>query len=99
MNIIIILSALWVIHLSTENTQLNLGMDERPILQYDDDKEILYTIQKHNNNIQLLEKLQSHISIQEKIDEIQKIDLTPSYKRIHVKSGGLMKDWDFEDFS
>ena len=106
MNLFILLTALWVINVSNINVsvpipmiKLNEGIDERFSIEYDEDKEIIYRIQKHQHKFDILKKIESSISINEKIDEIKNMDISASYKRIQLTEGGLMNDWDFEDFS
>ena len=97
MYLCILLASLWVIN--TINLNKTTGLDERFSLEYDNDKEIIYRIYKHENNLNLLKKLQSPISIPEKIKKINENDLSPSVRIISLKAGGLMNDWDFETFS
>ena len=96
MYLCILLASLWVIN--TIFLHKNHGVDERFTLEYDNDKEIIYRIYKHNHNLSVLKKLQSPISIPEKMKKINENDLSPSVRIISLKAGGLMNDWDFEEF-
>jgi len=100
MHLFILITTLWVTNISLLNNinidKRNNGMDERFEILYDHDKEIIYSIQKNYYNIQLLKKLQSISSDEEKIEAIQNNDYNPSYNLYNIKSGGLMKDWDFD---
>jgi len=96
MNLFILLASLWVINTIILNK--STGLDERFTLEYDNDKEIIYRIYKHNHNLSVLKKLQTQISIPEKIEIINHNDFSPSVRITSLKAGGLMNDWDFEEF-
>lgn len=96
MYLFILLTSLLVINLSNIKIPVREGCDERFSLEYDKDKEILYIIQKNQYNLDLLKKLQSTLSVEEKINAIKMNDFTPTYKPINVKAGGLMDDWNFD---
>lgn len=102
MHLFILLSTLWVMNISVPNTSTlpkrNDGLDERFEIHYDEDKEVIYSLQKHYYNMELLRKLQMPVSFEEKIEAIQNNAYVPSYYLYDVKSGGLMSDWECEDF-
>ena len=73
------------------------GLDERFPEKENKRKEI-HKILKNYEKIELLKKLQSNISIQDKLDIIEKNDYSSTYKSTNMKGGGLLNEWDF-DFS
>jgi hypothetical protein len=74
------------------------GLDERFPEEKPKIKEI-YRILKNYEKMEMLKKLQSNIPIQDKLDIIEKNDYSSTYKMFDKKAGGLMNDWEFEDFS
>jgi len=75
------------------------GLDERfPEKENGKIKEI-HRILKNYEKMEMLKKLQSNIPIQDKLDIIEKNDYSSTYKPINMKEGGLLNDWEFEDFS
>ena len=99
MHLFILFTTLLVISLSNIKNYLQRGgCDERIKLTYDEDKKMIGLI-KNENNLNLLKKIQSNVSIQEKLDFIEKNDFTSSYKIFDIKAGNLMNDWEFEEFS
>ena len=71
------------------------GLDERFPEEKPKIKEI-YRLFKNYEKMEIVKKLQSNIT---KLDIIEKNDYSPTYKSIKMKEGGLLNDWDFEEFS
>ena len=99
MHLFILLTTLLVINISNIKIQLHKekeGGDERYASLYQEDKELIVLIEKNENNINVLKKLQSNLSIQDKFDIIEKNELSSTYKNMNMKAGGLMDDWEFD---
>ena len=99
MHLFILLTTLLVINISNVKIPLQperQGCDERFPIEYDEDKEMIFLIQKNEHNLDVLKKLLSNLSIQEKFDIIENDDFTPTYKSMHMNAGGLMNDWEFD---
>ena len=99
MHLFILLTTLLVINISNIKIQLHKekeGGDERYTSLYQEDKELIVLIEKNENNINVLKKLQSNLSIQDKFDIIEKNELSSTYKNMNMKAGGLMDDWEFD---
>jgi uncharacterized protein YpmB len=99
MHLFILLTTLLVINISNIKIQLHKekeGGDERYTSLYQEDKELIVLIEKNERNINVLKKLQSNLSIQDKFDIIEKNELSSTYKNMNMKAGGLMDDWEFD---
>ena len=72
------------------------GLDERFPIEYNNDTEIMNLIYKNYKNMNILLRLQSQISIETKLDIIEKNIYISTYNTIDIKKGGLMNDWNFE---
>jgi hypothetical protein len=99
MHLFILLTTLLVINISNIKIQLHKekeGGDERYTSLYQEDKELIVLIEKNENNLNVLKKLQSNLSIQDKFDIIEKNELSSTYKNMNMKAGGLMDDWEFD---
>jgi hypothetical protein len=84
--------------MSKKNNDINSGIDERfPIKNFEN--EMKTKIVKYNNYSDLIKKLESSISIIDKLKIVEMNDNTSSYKNIDIRAGGLFTDWDFEEFS
>ena len=75
------------------NKDITSGMDQRIEKEEND----ISKIHKIHNNMKLMVLLQSSILSHEKIDIIQSYE--DSHSVFKIKSGGLMNDWEFEEFS
>ena len=99
MHLFILLTTLLVINISNIKIQLHKekeGGDERYTSLYQEDKELIVLIEKNERNINVLKKLQSNLSIQDKFDIIEKNEVSSTYKNMNMKAGGLMDDWEFD---
>jgi hypothetical protein len=72
------------------------GLDERFPIEYNNDTEIMNLIYTNYKNMNILLRLQSQISIETKLDIIEKNIYISTYNTIDIKKGGLMNDWNFE---
>jgi len=75
------------------NKDVRSGMDQRIEKEEND----ISKIHKIHNNMKLMVLLQSSLAYHEKIDIIQSYE--DSHSVFKIKSGGLMNDWEFEEFS
>ena len=69
------------------------GMDQRVEKEEND----ISKIHKIHHNMKLMVLLQSSLASHEKIDTIKMYE--DSHCVLKIKSGGLMNDWEFEEFS
>ena len=72
------------------------GNDERYLYNRTENCELLNTIKKNNYKMMFLNKLESSISTNEKIDLIENDIYTNTHNEYNIKAGGLMDDWLFE---
>jgi hypothetical protein len=75
------------------NKDITSGMDQRIEKEEND----ISKIHKIYNNMKLMVLLQSSLAYNEKIDTIKSYE--DSHSVFKIKSGGLMNDWEFEEFS
>jgi hypothetical protein len=75
------------------NKDVRSGMDQRIEKEEND----ISKIHKIHNNMKLMVLLQSSLAYHEKIDIIQSYE--DSHSVFKIKLGGLMNDWEFEEFS
>jgi hypothetical protein len=75
------------------NKDITSGMDQRIEKEEND----ISKIHKIYNNMKLMMLLESSILSHEKIDTIKSYE--DSHCVFKIKSGGLMNDWEFEEFS
>lgn len=68
--------------------------------RWENENEILYKIQQYNHYMALLKFLESsNNSEKDKIERIEFESNDPSYKIYDLYAGGLMTEWDAEDWN